>query len=499
MPDEIQRIEPQPGFQTRFLSSPADIAIGGGSAGAGKTYALLMETLRNQRVKDFAAVTFRRTYPQIKAPGGLWDTSISLFSNITGARPHESNHEWNFPSGSKIKFSHLEYEKNVLDWQGSQIPLICFDELTHFSEQMFFYLLSRNRSTCGVRPYVRATCNPDPDSWVSKFIEWWIDEDTGFPIQERSGKLRYFIKDSQEYVWGSSKAEILEKIPHLVKPLLEADPTINVNDLIKSVTFIPGTIYENTQLLKKDPGYLGNLMAQDEATKAQLLEGNWKIRIEGSDMINYVKMQDSFSNEFVQRGLKCLTADIALEGSDLFVIGVWEGYRLIDIYAIPKSKGPDVIDTLKEVARKYAIPQSRIVYDDDGVGAFIDGFIKGARSFNGGTKARRGQNYKNLRSQCYFKFSERVNQDGLYISQDVAKKIVQGKTIEQHIMDERRAIKRHKPDNDGKLTVIPKEQMKNIIGHSPDFMDMLMMREYFEFITIDQGNIPMTKATLGLH
>lgn len=499
MANDTKYIKPQKGFQTQFLTSPADIVIGGSGAGVGKTYALLLETLRNHNLKDFSAVTFRRTYPQIKAPGGLWDTSMSIFANIKGAKPYESNHEWRFDSGSKIKFSHLEYEKNVLDWQGSQVPLICFDELTHFSENMFFYLLSRNRSTCGVRPYVRATCNPDPDSWVAKFIEWWINQDTGFPIPERTGKIRYFVKDSENYVWGSSKQEVLEKIPHLIKPLVEADSSIDIQDLVKSVTFITGSIYENIELMRKDPGYLGNLMAQDEATKAQLLDGNWKIRIEGSDLINYMKMQDAFSNAFVPRGMKCITADIALEGSDLFIVGVWEGYRLIDLYHMEKSKGPDVINLLKEVSRKYAIPQSRIVYDDDGVGAFIDGFIKGARSFNGGTRARKGQNYNHLKSQCYFKLADRINQDNLYVSPEVANMRVKGKTVQSLIMDERRAIKRHKPDNDGKLSVIPKEQMKNIIGHSPDFMDTLMMREYFEFISADSVNIPMSKSALGLY
>ena len=499
MADEIQRIEPQPGFQTDFLSSPADIVIGGSGAGVGKTYALLMECLRNQHVPKFSAVVFRRTYPQVQSPGGLWDTSMSIFSNIQGATPSESNYKWKFSSGAKVKFSHLEYEKNILDWQGSQIPLICFDELTHFSETMVFYLLSRNRSTCGVRPYMRATCNPDPDSWVAKFIEWWIDQDTGFPIREREGKIRYFIKDSEGYVWGNTKQEVIAKVDHLVKPILEADPTINVLDLIKSVTFITGSIYQNIELMKKDPGYLANLLSQDEATKAQLLDGNWKIRIEGSELINFLKMQDSFSNSFAPRGLKCITTDIAFEGSDLFLVAVWDGRRLIDLYWMEKSKGPDVIKLIREVAQKYSIPQSRIVYDDDGIGAFIDGFIKGARSFNGGTKARKGQNYTNLKSQCYFKLAEKVNNDEYYISPEVAKKIIKGKTVEQHIMDERRAIKKNKPDNDGKLSVIPKQEQKNIIGHSPDFLDTFMMREYFEFITIDNGHIPQTKSSLGLY
>src|SRR6266850_7935610 len=95
------------------------------------------------------------------------------------------------PRASKIKFSHLQLETTVHDWQGAQITLICFDELTHFTAYQFFYMVSRNRSTCGVRPYIRATCNPDADSWVAEFLAWWIDQETGLPIPERAGVLRY--------------------------------------------------------------------------------------------------------------------------------------------------------------------------------------------------------------------------------------------------------------------------------------------------------------------
>src|SRR4029077_9839556 len=80
------------------------------------------------------------------------------------------------------QFSHLQLATSVYDWQGAQITLICFDELAHFTAHQFFYLLSRNRSTCGIKPYIRATCNPDADSWVAEFLAWWIDPETGFPI-----------------------------------------------------------------------------------------------------------------------------------------------------------------------------------------------------------------------------------------------------------------------------------------------------------------------------
>lgn len=486
MKETVKKISPQAGFQTDFLSSPADIVIGGGAAGSGKTYTLLLEALRNIHNSEFGGVIFRRTSPQVRSEGGLWDTAGTLFP-IAGGMPKETNLEWNFRSGAKIKFSHLEYEKNILDWQGSQIPFIGFDELTHFSRKMFFYLLSRNRSTCGVRPYVRATCNPDPDSWVAKFISWWIDDVSGFPVPERAGKLRYFVVDGENVIWGDSKREVLERASHIIKTVTDASPETNPEDLVKSVTFIPGSIYANKELLRKDPGYLGNLLAQDEATKAQLLEGNWKVRLDGTEIINYTKFLDLFGNDFVSRGKRYITTDIALKGSDLLIIYVWDGFRLVDIDFAEKSKGDEVIAQIKVLAKKWQVPESRIVYDDDGVGQFIDGFIKNSNAFKNGSRPANNENYKNLKAQCYFKMADRINKDGYFIAPDVANRKVKGKTVKEHLESERRAIKQDKPDVDGKLCVIPKEQMKTIIGHSPDFWDAFMMREWFELFSRDDG------------
>ncbi len=207
-------IRPQIGFQESFLSSPADIVIGGGSAGSGKSFSLLLEPLRHIKVPGFGGVIFRRTTPQVTNEGGLWDTSYMLYPYV-GGKPNLSSLTWKFPAGTKIKFSHLEYEDNKLDWQGTQLPFIGFDELCHFTRGQFFYLVGRNRSTCGIRPYIRATCNPDPDSWVADLLAWWIDQDTGFPIPERSGVIRYFINDANHLVWGDTSQEVVDKCPHI--------------------------------------------------------------------------------------------------------------------------------------------------------------------------------------------------------------------------------------------------------------------------------------------
>jgi predicted phage terminase large subunit-like protein len=255
-------IEAQPGPQTAFLRSNADVVFYGGAAGGGKTYALLMEPLYDAHANpDFGAVIFRRTTKQVTNEGGLWDTAVDLYQPLR-AIPNASSLHLTFPTGARVTFAHMEHEKNRLDWQGAQIPLICFDELTHFTWKQFIYMLSRNRSTCGAKSRVRATLNPDPDHWVRSFIDWWIDDD-GFAILERSGVVRYFVIESDEVIWGDSKKELLSQNP---------------DRLPKSFTFIPSKLTDNPILMQSDPSYLASLQSLTRVERAQLLDGNWNVR-----------------------------------------------------------------------------------------------------------------------------------------------------------------------------------------------------------------------------
>lgn len=483
----VKIIRPQVGYQMKALSSTADIVIGGGSAGAGKTYSLLLEPLRHKDVKGFGSVTFRRTSPQIRSEGGLWDTSKEIYPYVN-ARSRESVLEWEFTSGVKLKFSHLEHEKNILDWQGSQIPLLMFDELTHFTEKMFFYLLSRNRSACGVKPYVRATCNPDPDSWVAKLIEWWIDQNTGYPIPERDGVVRYFIKKGNDYIWGNTVAEVVGLASFFLDDEVKKSG-VKAEDFVKSITFISGNVYDNKELLNVNPQYLANLISQDEQTQSQLLKGNWKIVVSDNDIYDYHAFANMFDASYTAKnGKKYITADIALKGSDKFIVGVWDGLELIDIVIMDKSDGKQVIDSIVEMSKKHRVPNSNIVYDNDGVGGFIDGFIRGARPFVNNGKAMNGENYDNLKTQCYYKSGDKVNGNEYVVSEHVAAMMYDDSmTVRQRMMYERKAIKRDKADMDGKLRIIKKDEMKvRLNSQSPDMMDMFMMREYFE---ITQDNI----------
>lgn len=259
--------------QEAFLSNPADIVIFGGSAGGGKTWALLLEPLRHYRNADFGAVCFRRTYPEITNEGALWDESENIYP-LFGAKPVRGDLYWQFPSGAKISFAHLQHEKNLNDYQGSQIALLMFDQLEHFTAKMFFYMLSRNRSVSGIKPYLRATCNPEP-GWLADFLDWWIDAD-GYANLERAGKVRWFVRHNEQIVWANTQKELKERFPKL--------------DAI-SLTFIPATIYDNEFLLEKDPGYLANLQALPLVERERLLGdpkrgGNWKIKPSAGKVFN---------------------------------------------------------------------------------------------------------------------------------------------------------------------------------------------------------------------
>ena len=261
-----RRIMPQEGPQLAFLGSSADIAIFGGAAGSGKSWALLLEAMRYpSRVRGFDAVMFRRNTTDIRRPGGLWAESMKVFPFGQGI-PVNHLLLWRWPDGGSVKLSHLEHENTVLDWHGSQVPLICFDELTTFTRHQFFYLLSRNRGLTGVRPYIRASCNADAGSWVADFIAWWIDQGTGYPIQERSGVVRYFVRGADDaLVWFDTKREAMRV-------------TGQSKETIKSATFIAAKLADNPALMKNDPAYLGNLMMLPSVERERLLNGNWKIR-----------------------------------------------------------------------------------------------------------------------------------------------------------------------------------------------------------------------------
>ncbi len=500
-----QEVKPQPGFQEHAIDCAADIAIIGGSAGCGKTFCLLFEPLKYSIVgiPNFNGIIFRRNLTEIRTTGGLWDKAKQLYSLLpNGNRPEwfggNTSFKFKFPGGFDLQLAHLHEEDTVYQYQGTEICYIAFDELTHFTEEQFFYMLSRNRSTCGVEPYVRASTNPQGDGWVKRLISWWLYPDDyhiealrGAPIPERQGKILYFARISNQIIMRETRSEVARIVKEMV--------SLNFPDQsIRSITFVAGKIYDNDILMKTNPGYIGNLLGLDDSERAQLLDGRW-IEIDDESLHLYSRQAvlDIFTN-FVAKGTtRYITADIAFEGVDKFVIAIWAGWVLVELRVFDKSLGDEVLNEIKKAAQDYKVPFRNIAYDATGVGTAYKGFLRSSiavvansapiiaqkRRFQ---KVKTPSEYFNLRSQLYFELKDII---------DNCEILVEDIRYKTEIEQELRAIKKvDSLQNAGKLKIISNQMIKQVLKRSPDFATVISMRKIFDLISLTSVQAPKRTA-----
>lgn len=287
-------------------------------------------------------------------------------------------------------------------------------------------------------------------------------------------------------IWGNSYEEVYQANKQVIDSILTASQgQTQASDLIKSFTFLTGSIYENKVLMATNPQYLASLLALDKDTQNQLLYGNWKKVINENELYDFAEFKNMFGSlKSCKTGTKYITADIAMQGADKYIVMVWDGLEIVDIEIIDKTDGKQVLDSMKRMSDKHQVSNSRIAYDNDGVGSYLGGFIPNGIPFHnnkaplgGGKRA-----YVNLKSQCYYTSAQMVNEGQISISDEVANKRYDEKmTVRERFFYERKAIRKAKPDMDNKLSTIRKDEMKPLIGgQSPDLMDCFMMRAYFK-------------------
>jgi len=237
--------------------------------------------------------------------------------------------------------------------------------------------------------------------------------------------------------------------------------------------------------------YIDNLRSiKDKATRERLLSGNWEYDDDPSALIEFEAILDLWENDHVKVNDrdKWITADIALQGSDRLVLCVWYGGVLVDYVVRGKAVGKQIIADIQKLRKKHSIPPSRVIYDSDGVGGFIggkNGFIPGARAFvNGAAPIKvkmpsgeiKKENYENLKTQCYYSLADTVNNAEIWL------KALRNEKHREEVTEELEQVKSRDMEKDGKLKLIRKEEVKEVLGRSPDFADALMMREFINIM-----------------
>ena len=243
------------------------------------------------------------------------------------------------------------------------------------------------------------------------------------------------------------------------------------NILDKAKAFIQSLAIDNEYV---DGTYIENLKNNsDKNIKERLLFGNWEYDDDPSQLCQYDDILNMFSlRPLVRDGKRYIIADIARFGGDKIVIGYFDDFICKEIKYFTKQ---DLVVTKNEIlkmATKYNVGIQNILVDEDGVGGGVKDMI-GCKGFINNSTALNSENYINLKTQCAYKLAEKVNKGEFGI-------VCEDGQVKEWIIEEVEQLKSKNADKDRKLQIQDKDYIKSMIGRSPDFLDMLTMRMYFE-------------------
>tara|TARA_R100000781_G_scaffold92092_1_gene57032 strand:+ start:14179 stop:15489 length:1311 start_codon:yes stop_codon:yes gene_type:complete len=232
--------------------------------------------------------------------------------------------------------------------------------------------------------------------------------------------------------------------------------------------FIQSLVDDNEYISKY---YKTQLLTLDELSKQRLLFGNWEYDASNDSLIDY----DAILNIFNQKGVsgaKYISCDVARFGSDKTVIMYWEGLHIKKIRSMLKSSVNEVVDEVRALQQEHEVPLRNIIVDEDGVGGGVKDYLR-CIGFVNNARALKGENYQNLKTQCFYKLADLINKGQVgVICPDV--------NIKNQIIEECEQVRMKDADKDNKLQIFSKETIKGIIGRSPDYADAMAMRCYYE-------------------
>ena len=455
-----------------------------------KSFSSLMEALKDIKNPDFHATILRNEKDDLQS---LVTDSYKLFSQFGTYNKSQNDMTWNFNNGGWLKFSYYAgaYQDFKTRFQGRQYAYVCIDEGTQCPYKKFKYLLTNNRNAAHIRNRFWITCNPDPESWVRKFIDWWVNED-GYIIPERDGVIRYCFMDGDtpdSIYWGDTREEVYEQCKGIIDSLWKDSYAelgyTKLDMFIKSATFIRADVSENIKLISTDASYIANLAQQDEEQRMRDLEANWNWKAAGDDMIKMEDLDEIYDNAIQEGdGKRRASADIAFTGGDNFVMWLWEGWHCKDLLVLrldPKT----LVSVVEAKLREWGVEESNFTYDMQGIGQYFKGFFKDAVPFNNQAAPIPANHreeegikylYKDLKSQCAWLFYKKVKDREISIDPQLLERKYSGNgfdnvPLRQILQKERKMLRRDENSDDRGFKLLPKKVAKKYVGHSPDFFE----------------------------
>lgn len=241
------------------------------------------------------------------------------------------------------------------------------------------------------------------------------------------------------------------------------------NKLPRQMKFIQALLSDNPEISEH---YRGNLLSLDKASIERLLHGNWEYSDDPALLCDYDAILDMFTCMSPEKGDRAISADLAMQGRDNFVVGYWEGLDCTIEIDKPQAKGKEIEQDIADLMRRKKVGHTQTVVDSDGMGAYLESYLTGIKEFHGGAQAIDKNEFGNLKSECGYKLAEVINKRKIRVhcTEDQKDKIIK----------EVQVLKAASVDADEtRKRIIKKDLMKELIGNSPDYLDMLLMRMLF--------------------
>lgn len=235
------------------------------------------------------------------------------------------------------------------------------------------------------------------------------------------------------------------------------------------IKFIPALPTDNPHLPQS---YLETLeKTLDFNLKQRLLHGDWNFDSDEYNLFDYTKLQECFYNEYFKNvdNKYYITIDVADLGNDKTIIAIWFGWNCIKLIKLEKKETTEIVKLVNELRQQYKVQITNIIVDSVGVGAGVASLLKGCVRYMGSGKALNGEGYRNIKTQLMYKFAEKVNRLELNFNFDYDDNLIQ------------ECLLYKKEFNSGMATITSKEDIKKRLGRSPDIIDSLYLRAYFEF------------------
>jgi hypothetical protein len=424
-----------------LTSNKFDLFLYGGAAGGAKSFTgmswILFSALSYPNTRYFIA---RNEIKDIRDSVLITFNEVTEHFGITDYHLHSVNNVITLPNKSQINLIEVKYKPSDPEYKDVGSTLYTsgwFEEVGEIHSKAVSVLQTRvNR--WNVDPYdltgiVFLTGNPAKNWTKSDFYD-----------KDKNGKLAEQNNDPHDF----------------------------------NRKYLGCLVTENPFISEKYIRSLRNQAKNDTAIYERLFKGNWDYDDNPYQLAEQEMIDIVFDNDQVEEGKGYITADVARFGSDKARIGYWSGWRLKHVISLDISKTTDVELAIRTLRYKYKVPKNRLVIDQDGVGGGVVDGTGGIGFKNGGKPIYVGKNmpnYKNLQVQCLYALADKINDGSLYVEADLTN-------------DEKEDIKtelaqiQSKGDQDPerKLDCKSKGEIKQDIGRSPDWRDMILMRVYFE-------------------